>query len=143
MKYTLRLNQSFPFASNVPFAELEDENILCNNVIFPGEFNPHNVRLWVIGNEFGPLCALWADCEQDAIDEGIDSGKLDGIMLSEEDAMEREADGDDISLGGNASEPYDSDHLWMATVKLDSALDFALMLSLAESRGACSTSLYR
>jgi len=142
MKLTLRLNQSFPFASNVPLVEMEDENILCNNVILPGEFNPHNVRLWVLGNEYGPLVAVWADCEQDVIDEAIDSGKADGILIDEETISE-DSDKDDVCRGGNAGEAYDGEHLWLATVKLEPAHDFALMMALAEARGACTETLYK
>lgn len=135
MKYTLNLNQTLPFASNVPFVELEDERILANNVIFPGEFNPHNVRLWVIGNEYGALGAVWADCESDAIDELIDSDLGGGILIDEADADEETA------RGGNAGEPYDTEHLWMATVRFEATHDLKLMLALAEARGACSKSL--
>ena len=49
--------------------ELDAEKILCNDIHLPNSrFNPHNVRLWVIGTEFGALGAVWADCEQDAFD---------------------------------------------------------------------------
>ena len=38
--------------------ELEDERILTNDVTFQNEYNPHKVQLWVIGNEYGALCAV-------------------------------------------------------------------------------------
>ena len=52
--------------------DVKDEDILCNDVILPGEYNPHHKRLWVIGDVYGVLRALWADNEQDALDELID-----------------------------------------------------------------------
>ena len=60
MKYTLTVKQSLPFSSNPRFAEqLEGENILLNDVNLPEHiersYNPHNVKLWVIGNEYGAL----------------------------------------------------------------------------------------
>ncbi len=62
--------------------ELEDERILCNDIILPfGEFNPHNVRLWVIGNEFGALGAVWASHEQDALDELVDADLGGGLLM--------------------------------------------------------------
>ena len=53
---------------------LDDKDILCNDVILPQEFNPHNVRLWIIGHEFGAIVSLFASCEQDALDEMLDKG---------------------------------------------------------------------
>lgn len=141
-KITLPLNQSLPFASNIPLAELERERILCNNVVFPWEFNPHNCGLWVIGNEFGPVCAVWADCEQDVLDEAVDANLLDGFAVEEKD-VETDENGDEIDVTrlGNASEPFDLTNAWMARVKLGE-LPKELLCLFAEARGNCSKTLY-
>ena len=143
MKHTLLLHQAGPFASSPRFAELEDSEILCNNVILPEEFNPHNVRLWVIGNEYGPMCALWADCEQGALDELIDQGRGDSFLVSEEtqkEASEEEREG--WAYLGNAGEPCDLSHAWLAPVEFEPSRDWKFLCKLAEARGQNSSTLY-
>jgi alpha-L-arabinofuranosidase len=140
MKYTLhtianRLTPSGP-------VELEGERILCNNIILPGEFNPHRIRLWVIGNEYGPLCAVWADCEQDAFDEATDAGMLDSFIVSPEDY---EAMNDDEKENcahlGNAGELANLDYAWVAEVEFKPERDLSLLLAFARADGARSNTL--
>ena len=143
MKHTLILRQSGPFASSPRFAELEDSDILCNNVILPGEFNPRNVRLWVIGNEFGAICALWADCEQDALDELVDQGKGGSFLVSLEDPEAASEDEREEWTGlGNASEPCDLSGAWLAPVEFEPARDWKFLCRLAEARGQNSDTLF-
>lgn len=119
---------------NGPF-ELGPEQILCNNIIFKGEFNPHNCQLWVIGNEYGALGAVWADCEQDALDELVDADLGGGLLIDGKDAD------DETSRLGNTGEPANLDYAWMAQVELRPDRDFKLMMRLAEARGACQDTL--
>lgn len=143
MKRTLILRQSGPFPSNPRFAELEDTDILCNDVVLPGEFNPHNVRLWAIGHEFGAICALWAGCEQDALDELIDQGKGDAFLVPEEEQEEAtEEEREEWTSLGNAGEPCDLTHAWIAPVEFEPARDWQLLCRLAEARGNGSETLY-
>lgn len=129
-KITLHLNQSLPFASNVPIAELDPDRIRCNDIVFPWERHPYKMGLWVIGNEFGALGAVWADCEQDAFDELVDAGLGDGLLIEETDATE------DCTRLGNAGEPANLDHAWLARVEWDNARDFSTLMKFAEARGA-------
>src|SRR3989442_10444928 len=92
--------------------ELPAERILTNNVIFSGEFNPHNIRLWVIGNAYGALGAVWAGNEQDALDQLVDAGLGDQFLVDEQTQAEQE---DDLSYLGNAGEAADLTDAWMAT----------------------------
>ncbi len=141
-KITLTLGQTLPFAQNPRFADLEPERILANNVIFAGEFNPHNVRLWVVGNESGPLCAVWADCEQDALDEGVDSDLLGGLLIDPADVekmSDEEREG--VSFLGNAGEPADLEHAWLGVVELEPTRDIKTIIRFAEARGACADNL--
>jgi hypothetical protein len=80
-----------------------------------GSFNPHNMRPWLIGNEFGVLGIVYAHHEQDALDEMVDRDKLNSCLLSDEDALERtDEDGnEDFARLGNAGEPFDLDYVWM------------------------------
>jgi hypothetical protein len=140
MPYTLFMRQSFPFAQNPGFAELEGEKILLNNVILPrtidqeNAFNPHSVGLWVIGHEFGALCAVWASNEQDALDEACDAGMLECFQVSESDvqAYRAEHGEDDPEWNGlgNASEPHDLTLAWCAPVEFDAARDIALIVAI-------------
>lgn len=127
VKITLNLESNR--ISGLKSAELEQERILANNVIFPHDFNPHNVKLWVIGNEYGSLCAVWADCEQDALDIAVDAGLLDGLAIDEKDATEETA------RLGNAGEPFDLDYAWIQVAPIDKQ-DIKIQLKFAEARGA-------
>ena len=137
MKTTLSLN-----ALDV---ELDDSRILCNDVMLPHDrTNYHGVKLWVIGNEYGALCAVWASHEQDALDEACDAGLLGGLAIEESDVDSDEEDGrEGVALLGNAGEPHDLTNAWMQTVRLDGAQDWELIARFAEARGACQDTLDR
>lgn len=144
MKYTLHLKQNMPFSSCPPFVELEDDRIALNNVIFPWENNYHNCRLWVIGHEFGPIGAVWANCEQDALDELIDQNLGDCLLISTEDYEKMSPEErDDCTHLGNASEPCDLNMVWMGEVVFEKVRDFDLLMLMAEQRGACADNLYK
>ena len=120
--------------------ELENERILCNDVMLPHDrFNPHNVRLWVIGNSFGALCAVWASCEQDALDEACNAGMLAGLAIEESDL--EDVNKEECARLGNAGEPHDLTYAWMQTVRLEGAKDWELIARFAEARGACADTL--
>ncbi len=129
MKYTLTIKQSLPFSQNPRFAELEGENILLNDVNLPEHiersYNPHNVKLWVIGNEYGALCGAWGSSEQDALDAAVDAGLLDCLMAEEQD-YNNEA----LTPLGNAGELFDLDYVWMGKVEFDAARDIKLIVAL-------------
>ncbi len=129
MKYTLTLKQPFPFPQNPHYAQLEGENILLNDVNLPEHiehtFNPYNVKLWVIGNEYGALCAAWGSSEQDALDAAVDAGLLDSLMDEEQD-YNNEA----LTPLGNAGELFDLDYVWMGKVEFDAARDIKLIVAL-------------
>lgn len=144
MKTTLSLNPHNGGAFNCMPAreiELEAEKILCNNVVLPWEFNPHTVRLYVIGHEFGALAAIWADCTQDALDELIDTDNGKAFLV-ENPTAEDEAN-DDLCRLGNAGELCDLTNAWIQTVRLDPAQDCKLLCAFAEARGANSDNLDR
>jgi hypothetical protein len=123
--------------------ELEDEKVLCNNVVLPGDFNPHTCKLWVVGHELGAVGAVWADCEQDALDELIDSGLGDSFLIDKHDfdAMD-EHEREDVAYLGNASEPCNLDNAWIQAVEFKPERDWKLLCQFAEARGNCSKSLY-
>ena len=124
--------------------ELKEEEVLCNHVILPWEFNPHKVTLYVIGHEFGAVGAVWASHEQEALDELIDSGLGESFLVSEEDQSNAtEDEREDWTHLGNAGEPCDLTNAWIQEVRLDPAQDFRLLCAFAEARGACQDNLWK
>lgn len=115
---------------------LSPDRILCNNVILPWEFNPHAVRLWAIGNEYGAVCAVWAACEQDALDEMIDEGLGDSFLVEENTKEDTE-----YTYLGNAGEPCNLDHCWIQPVRLDEAKDCQLLCLFAKGESHCAENL--
>lgn len=115
--------------------ELEDERICANHVILPWENNYHHTRLFVIGNEFGALGAVWADHEQDAFDELVDQNLGDGLLVPADDVSAMTDDErDELANLGNAGEFADLTHAWIQVVRLDETKDCRLMVRFAMAR---------
>ena len=81
-------------------------------------------HLFVIGNEYGALCAVWADNEQDALDIAADANDgtaMNGLRLDAETAHERETEheGEGIMYLGNAGEAFDSIYAWISEVQIE------------------------
>jgi len=78
-----------------------------------GEYNPHDVRPWLIHDHGFPVALVFASHLQEAFDIAVDNDKLDGFMIAESDYA-------DYGIGtneercarlGNAGEPFDIDAL--------------------------------
>lgn len=122
--------------------ELENEKILCNNVVLPWGFNPHSVRLYVIGNEFGALGAIWADCDQEAFDILVDESLGESLLVSAEDQEKAdESEREEWAHLGNAGEPCDLTNVWVQLVRLEPTLDCQLLCAFAYADGAGQTTL--
>lgn len=122
--------------------ELTDDCILCNNVVLPWSFNPHSVELWVIGNEFGPIGAVWASHEQEASDVLVDEGLGESLLVDKEDvAKASDEDREHWAPLGNAGEPADLTNVWMQRVRLDPKQDCELLCKFAYADGAGLPSL--
>jgi hypothetical protein len=134
MRYTLTLAQSGPFCQNPRFVELDGEKIALNNVILPktidsdGGYNPYNVRLFVIGHEFGAICAIWASNWQGAFDEACDANLIDCLMSENQDFGNEE-----LTPLGNVSELFDLSHAWIGEVEFDAARDIQLVVSIVRA----------
>jgi len=114
--------------------DLDEKDILANDIVFPHEYNPHRIRLWVIGHEFGAIAAVWAEHEQQAFDILIDEN-LGGAFLIDCP----EPDIEYVHLG-NAGEPCDLENAWIEAVDLEKqGIEF--LLKLAEARGGCYDNL--
>ena len=128
------------FQTTTKAIDVNLDRCLAEDVVFKDEYNPHSVRPWIIGNEYGALCLVWASSEQDALDNACDANLLAGIALDEEVVEELVADGneDSIMYLGNASEPFESENVWLT----DSiTLTHKQERMFAEARGAGAKTL--
>jgi len=114
--------------------KIDVNKVLANDVIFDGEFNPHNVRLWVISNEFGHVAAVWARHKADALDTAVDADLMNSFAIDEADADE------DTTRLGNASEPFDLAYCGIRHLP-QSEMSVGLLMAFAEARGAAVDTL--
>ena len=77
--------------------------------IAEGEYNPHNVRAFLLHDHGFAVAVAFGDCLQDAIDAAVDEGKLDRYQISAEELDDYTEDA--ISYLGNACEPFDIESL--------------------------------
>jgi len=101
--------------------------------------DPGYSKLYVIGNEYGALCAVWQRNEQDALDEAWNADLLKGLAIDEKYYKELIAEyGDNapVMYLGNASEPADAEHAWITKIPRTQISDrlYAIMLA-AYDRG--------
>jgi hypothetical protein len=136
-KYTLHTAaiDGSPFNSRPAMLhELNSDCILCNEEpILPGDSHCYNMRLWVIGNEFGACCAVWASHEQDALDNAVDANMLDSELLENQDeGYDNEGEViDGYISAGNAGELFHSDYLFIHQVEFDIIRDWELLKAFA------------
>jgi len=81
------------------------------NFIPLGDYNPHKVVPWLLHDEGFTICVVFADCENDALDEAADEGKLDRYLLDDAAAEEAEKKNIPVSFLGNYGKPYDVENL--------------------------------
>ena len=84
-----------------------DKDIVNIDDWIPGcdKYNPHRVRPWLIHEAGFTVAIVFASCEQDALEEAADSGKLDKFMIDPEDKNDR----DDYMIEGVVSPGHDKD----------------------------------
>lgn len=143
MKYQLALKQqNIPFAQTPRFAEIDAYNILLDNAQLPAEidasdrYNPNNIRLWVIGHELGAICAVFAGCEQHALDQACDLNQIDCLMADDQDY-----DNSSLTALGNASELFDLSYAWIAEVEFEAKRDIQLIVAIVKARAECLDNL--
>lgn len=124
---------------------IEAKSIICNDVTLPREFdeaasyNPHNVRMWLIGHMHGAVCAIFASHEQDAFDAACDADMMECFLVTDEDDLkdyyshDAGVTGPDYTPLGNASEPHNLDDCWIAEVELIVPRDIKLIVKLARA----------
>lgn len=116
--------------------ELAPERIRCDDVILPGEYNPHHKRLWVTVARYGALGATWADNVQEALDELVDHDLAGNILVDEAHvASMDEAEQEELARLGNAGEPCDLTDVDVQEVVFKPERDWKLLCKFAEARG--------
>jgi hypothetical protein len=114
--------------------EVEAENVHANDVILPHENHPHNCRLFVFGNEFGTLGAVWGYTEKDALDYACDEGMFNQDLMEPGDD-----EGDGVYTLGNASERFNLGiYFW---IRDGVSYDSQVACMFAEARGAMANTL--
>jgi len=137
MSHTVFLKQSFPFASAPRTVDVESDLICPDEAQFPAsidptnQYNPHNVRAFVIGHEFGALCMVFSSNAQDAMDEACNKGFIDRLMSEEQDY-----DDESLTPLGNAGELFDLSMAWCGKVEWDAARDIGLIVAIVRAHAA-------
>lgn len=92
--------------------QFDDSDVVDPSAYIPkGEYNPHNVRPFLLHEEGFTIAVVFASCLQDAIDEAVDAGKLDRFMISPKDMADYGEEEEGVSRLGNAGEPFDIESL--------------------------------
>ena len=118
--------------------EVDEDRILCNDIVLPCDASyKQKTKLWVVWNEYGPMGAVWADSDQDAMDLLVDSDLAQGILVDEATlkGMDEEAR-EELATLGNAGEYCDLAHAGLESVSFKPERDWKLMCRFAEVRGA-------
>jgi len=111
-------------ADNLEFTFTDSDIVNPDDMILAGEFNPHNVRGWLLHDAGFTLCVVFADSLQDALDTAADEGKLDAFLIDEASNTPGTSglpaddyptlgtdDEEGITRLGNAGEPFDTETL--------------------------------
>ena len=139
---TLRLkplNRGSFFCLPAREIQIESQLVLCNDITFPWEFNPHSIKPYAVSNEYGTLGVVWA-AEHEVLDVLVDAGLGNSLLIPESDMISDDDNSDVVRLG-NAGEPCNIDHVTIQEVELDELKDCKLLCLLAEARGDQSTTL--
>ena len=113
--------------------DLEADKVMTDDVTMRHEHAVGYSQLWIIGNEFGPLCAVWAPHESDALDAAVNADLLDSLLLEESDLDAYHES--EYTRAGNASEPFASAHLWIKLAPIGEQTTLT-QIRFAECRGA-------
>lgn len=140
------MNIVLNLASATATITADAKRVLANDVVFQGEYNPHNVGLFLVWNRDTVIAAVWASCEGDALDEAVDAGLMDAVAcdgevrFNEEDQADEDLDGVSVTRLGNAGEPFYLDEVGCSRLP-QSDMSLGLLLAFAEARGSGAADL--
>jgi hypothetical protein len=118
--------------------EVDPDRILCNDIVLPCDAAyKQKTRLWVIWNEYGPMGAVWAKSDQEAMDLLVDSDLAQGILVDEDTLKDMDDNAKkELTQLGNAGEYCDLTNVRLDSVTFKPERDWKLMCKFAEARGA-------
>ena len=91
--------------------QFNDCDVVNGDEFIPlGEFNPHNVRPWLLHDHGHTVAVVFADCLQDALDAAADNRALDRYQVVQEDQADY-PDDNGLTFLGNACEAFDIEAL--------------------------------
>lgn len=90
---------------NVSFTNNDVVN--AHDFIPQGEYNPHNIRPFLLHDHGFTVAVVFANCLQDALDVAANANKMDRYLVSEF----KDYNEDEFVYLGDASEPFDIDSL--------------------------------
>ena len=97
---------------NFDFTFSDSDVVNPSDYIPAGEYNPHNVRPFLLHDHGFTVAVSFADCLQDALDTAADEGKLDWFQVdASELASMTEEEQERLAYLGNASEAFDIEGL--------------------------------
>ena len=75
--------------------------------------NPHNVKAYVIHNEFGAICCAIGSHLGEALDNAVDNDCLDSCLVSGDNIKNYDFENNpcEYAFLGNASEPFDLEYI--------------------------------
>jgi hypothetical protein len=127
MKATHRVN-CFEFS-------FDDEDVVNADEWIPkGEYNPHNVRPFLLHDHGFVVAVAFASSLQDAIDAAVDADKLDRFQVSEADIADYPNE-EGLTFLGNASEPFDIEGLDVVELPNPPKQSFAAQFAAAQAKG--------
>jgi hypothetical protein len=121
------------------FIEVEPSRVLCNDVILPGEYNPHKVWLWIASAAFSNwptfLGAVWAGNEGDALDTLIDEGLGEALLVEDEAVLAMsDEEREELAYLGNAGEACDLTNVGLTPVMFSTTRDKELLRLFKKAR---------
>lgn len=97
------------YANGIKFTDADVVEV--GECIYDGEYNPHNVRPWLLHDHGFALAVVFASDVQDALDIAADGGNLDRFMVTDVDSADYEEDDARITYLGNGGKPFDIESL--------------------------------
>jgi len=118
--------------------KLNSDLVMSDDVTLAHEARAGYSSLWIIGHEYGVLCAVWASNAQEALDAAVNADLLDCMLIPVDELSDYCED--EIVYAGNASEPLYSVYLWMKSAPIGSQ-SVETQCFFAEARGAAVDNL--
>lgn len=100
----------------ITFTDADIANI--DDCIYRGEYNPNNIRPWLLHDHGFVVAVVFASGEQDALDIAVDENKMDRYLISDKDLPDYGDEEDGVCRLGNASEPFDIDTLGLVPLPI-------------------------